>query len=125
MQIPAGTCMYLGRCRYLPRMRVPVARVGSSVAWMLPQMTGMDFWPWVPVLADADVSGYAIVKISNAFHSSGLESDKKSEGVSRFLVCVTIYLFFLSKPLLSYLIFGAYLILSLGSATPRSLHIDT
>ncbi len=54
VQIPAGTCMYPGRCRYLPQMRVPVAR-----------MMGMDFWPWVPVLADADVSGYAIVKISN------------------------------------------------------------
>ncbi len=59
-QIPAGTCMYPGRCRYLPRMWVPMARVGSSVA----RMMGMDFWPWVPVLTDADVSGYAIVKIS-------------------------------------------------------------
>ncbi len=34
-----------------------------------------------------------------------------------------IYFFSLSKHLLSYLIFGAYLILSLGSATPWSLHI--
>ncbi len=65
MQIPAGTCMYPGRCRYLPRMWVPVARVGSSVVWMLPRMMGMDFWPWVPVLTNADVSGYAIVKISS------------------------------------------------------------
>ncbi len=41
------------------------------------------------------------------------------------LVCVMIYLLLLSKHLLSYLIFGAYLILSLGSATPQSLHIAT
>ncbi|KAK0449958.1 hypothetical protein EV421DRAFT_1732187 [Armillaria borealis] len=39
-------------------MRVPVARVGSSVARMLPRMMGMDFWPRVPVLADADVTGF-------------------------------------------------------------------
>ncbi len=38
---------------------------------------------------------------------------------------VMIYSFFLSKCLLSYLIFSAYLILSLGSVTPQSLHIDT
>ncbi len=63
-QIPVGTCMYLGRCRHLPRMRVPITRVRSSVARMLPRMMGIDFWPWVPVLTDADVSGYAIVKIS-------------------------------------------------------------
>ncbi len=36
---------------------------------------------------------------------------------------VTIYSFSLPKRLLSYLIFGAYHILSLGSATPWSLHI--
>ncbi len=77
MQIPAGTCMYAGRCRYLPRMWVPVARVGSSMARMLPWMTGMDFWPWVPVLADADVSGYAIMKISSvSSHPYGLH-DKR------------------------------------------------
>ncbi len=33
-QIPAGTCMYPSRCRYLPRMRVPMAWVGSSIHGM-------------------------------------------------------------------------------------------
>ncbi len=64
-QIPVGTCMYPGRCRYLPQMWVPMAQVRSSVAWMLPRMMGIDFWPRVPVLADADVSRYTIVKISS------------------------------------------------------------
>ncbi len=60
VQIPAGTCMYPGRCRYLPWMWIPIAQVGSSMA----QMMGMDLWPRVPVLTDVDVSRYAIVKIS-------------------------------------------------------------
>ncbi len=38
---------------------------------------------------------------------------------------VTIYLLFLSKCLLSYLIFGAYSYLIFRSTTPRSLHIAT
>ncbi len=41
--------------------------------------------------------------------------------VDSFAMGVTIYFFSLSKRLLSYLIFGAYLIFR--SATPRSLHI--
>ncbi len=46
-------------------------------------------------------------------------------GITMYHTCtVTIYLLFLFKRLLSYLIFSAYLILSLGSTTPRGLHID-
>ncbi len=68
----------MNTCRYLPRMQVPMAWVGSSVAQMLPQMMGMDLWPWVPVLTDVDVSGYAIMKISIEYKSASYSAARVS-----------------------------------------------
>ncbi len=59
-----------------------------------------------------------------AYHANDFAVKANAEKKTKtFKETVTIYLLFLSKCLLSYLIFDAYLILSLGSTTPWSLHI--
>ncbi len=68
VQVFVGTRRYPGECGYLPRIQVLVPRVGSSVPRLCAQMMGMDFWLQVPVVADTDVSGYAIVKNSILNH---------------------------------------------------------